>query len=220
MDTAIANNPKIAAVGGQPGVLTKVRGYTQIVLANQDAVSRLSPEKVNDAPLYAHVYFLLRSGHSAEAVELLEANQNRVAANDAALPGALKAFFTSPDRRLGQAQRNQLMNDFNSHVRSNPNVDQFKFALYKMLGRFEIGRKRLTVADSTEDWTWNQLMVVREVGSEDGQTEKYDLLDFARTLHNWGSATFDSDGNKPFVWVNLLLFAGEFESVSLPKGLL
>ena len=40
------------------------------------------------------------------------------------------------------------MSDFNGHVRTNPSVDQFKYALYKIVGRFELNKKTAKVAST------------------------------------------------------------------------
>ena len=133
--------------------------------------------------------------------------------DDWSFPGAFKVFLASAERRLPKAQKDQLSNDFNAHVRSNVNVDQFKYALYKIVGRFELGRKTLKVATTTEDWTWLQLSLVREVRDEPPQ-EQYDLNDFGRLVLKYGSDKFDAGGTRPFAWANLLLFSAQFERVS------
>jgi nuclear pore complex protein Nup93 len=216
MEKQIHANTRIASLGGQPGILNKVRGYTAIQLAARDAESKYHAEKVNGVPLYMYVWYLLRSGHSAEAIDMLADNQQNVKREDSALPGALKSYFAAPDRRLGRGQRDQLMNDFNTHIRGNPTVDVFKAALYKLIGRFDMARKTFKVAaDTTEDWVWGNLMLVREAGSADeGPSEKYDLADFGKFVQDYGSATFDAGGAKWATWVNMLLCAGEFESVN------
>lgn len=217
MNKQNAANARIAAIGGQPGVLEKVRGYSAIQLHQRDAEARYHTEKIDGAPLYMHVWYLLRSGYSAEAVDLLAHNQNRLKREDAALPGALKAYYAAPDRRLGRGQRDQLMNDYNNHIRNNHSVDVFKAALYKLIGRFDLGKKGFKGAvDTTEDWIWGNLMLIRESGnSEDGTAEKYDYADFGRIVQDTGSAHFDGGGAKWYVWLTALLCAGEFESVCL-----
>ena len=159
------------------------------------------------------MYYLLRCGYAEEALDLLSSHQSSLKRDDYTLPGAFKTYLASNDHRLPRAQRDQLYNDFNGHVRSNPNVDQFKYALYKIIGRFELSRKSFKVAATTEDWTWLQLSLVRE-SKDDGPQDQYDLAGLGRMVMKYGNEKFDSNGTRPFAWFNLLLFAGQFELVS------
>lgn len=107
-----------------------------------------------------------------------------------------------------------MYNDFNSHVRNNANVDQFKYALYKIIGRFELARKSLKVASTTEDWMWLQLSLVRENRETDSPQEQYDLNELGKLITKYGNDKFDSNGTRPFAWFNLLLYTAQFEKVS------
>jgi nuclear pore complex protein Nup93 len=111
-------------------------------------------------------------------------------------------------------QKDQLYNDFNSHIRNSSTVDQFKYALYKLVGRFELSRKSVKVATTTEDWMWLQLSLTRESREGESPQEQYDLGDLGELVLGYGSEKFDQEGTRPFAWFNLLLFAGQFERVS------
>lgn len=145
---------------------------------------------------------------------LLSDHQNALKRDDYSFPGALRTCLTSPDRRLPRAQRDQLSNDFNSTIRNNATVDQYKYALYKLVGRFELSRKTMKVASTTEDWMWVQLSLVREGGAGEGPQEQYDLADLGRMVLKYGADKFDEGGRRPFVWFDLLLYTGQFERVS------
>ena len=121
-------------------------------------------------------------------------------------------YLSSAERRLPKAQKDQLYNDFNSHIRNNANVDQYKYALYKIVGRLELSRKTLKIATTTEDWMWLQLSLVREV-RDDSPQEQYDLIDLAKMVAKYGNEKFDAGGTRPFSWFNLLLLTAQFEKV-------
>lgn len=104
------------------------------------------------------------------------------------------------------------MSDFNGHVRTNPSVDQFKYALYKIVGRFELNKKTAKVASTTEDWIWLNLALISE-RPDDGPQDKFTLEDFGTAVQSYGADRFDQRGARPFAWFNLLLFAGQFERV-------
>ena len=169
-------------------------------------------QSVDGIYLWAQVYFLLRCGYFEEALNLLSDHQQSIKREDWSFPGAFKMYLSSAERRLPKTQKDQLYNDFNSHIRNNANVDQFKYALYKIVGRFELSRKTLKIATTTEDWMWLQLSLVREVRDESPQ-EQYDLIDLAKMVAKYGNEKFDADGTRPFAWFNLLLLTAQFEKV-------
>lgn len=211
MNDTIQNNPKEAALGGIPGITNKVRAFTDVTLRSKEAQDTYKPETVNGIKLWAQVYYLLRAGHPSEALTLVEQNQANITKDDWSFPGAFKAFFSSPERRLPKTVRDQLYSDFNAHVRNNPQVDQFKYALYKLIGRFELSKKNVKVAGTTEDWVWFQLSLTRENKDGDPPQEQYDLADLGRHVLKVGSDAFDSNGQRPFKWFNLLLVTAQFE---------
>lgn len=215
IDETIARHPKEAQLGGIPGIRNKVRAYTAVTLRSKEATESFRPEQVDGIYLWAQLYYLLRCGKPNEAISLLSEHVGALSPGDAGFPGALKASLTSHDRRLPKAQRDSLLSDFNGKIRNNPNVDQYKYALYKIVGRFELSRKTLKVASTTEDWMWVQLSLVKEGGGNDGPQEQYDLADLGRMVLKYGADKFDEGGKRPFAWFNLLLYTGQFERVSL-----
>lgn len=216
MDETIAKHPKEAALGGIPGIRNKVRAYTGVVLRNKETLDAFRPEQVDGIHLWAQMFHLLRAGYAAEAQALLADHTNALRREDYSFPGIFETYLSSPSRRLPQGQRDQLFNDFNTSIRSNPDVDQYKLALYKLVGRLELNRKALKVATTTEDWMWVQLSLVRESSSTaaDSPREQYDLADLAHTVRKYGADKFDEGGKRPFAWFNLLLFTAQFELVS------
>lgn len=211
IDDTIARNPKEAALGGVPGIANKVRAYVDVTLRSKEAQDAYKPEVIGGVKLWAHVYYLLRAGYPSEALTLIEANQHNVKRDDWSFPGCFKTFLSAPERRLPKVQRDQLYNDFNAHVRNNANVDQFKYALYKLVGRFELSRKNAKVTSTTEDWVWFQLCLTRENKESDPPQEQYDLADLGRLVLKYGAEKFDSNGTRPFAWFNLLLYTAQFE---------
>lgn len=211
IDDKISKNPKEAALGGVPGITNKVRAFVDVTLRGKEAQDAYRPETVGGIKLWAQVYYLLRCGYTDEAAQLVETHHGSVKKDDWSFTACFKAYLSSPDRRLPKNLRDQLYNDFNGHIRSNANVDQFKFALYKIVGRFDMNRKTAKVAATTEDWVWLQLMLTRENKDGDAPQEQYDLADVAKQVLSYGSDRFDDKGRRPFTWFNLLLYTGQFE---------
>ncbi|WVO19809.1 uncharacterized protein IAS62_001099 [Cryptococcus decagattii] len=211
VDETIARNPKEAALGGVPGIRNKIRAFVDVTLRTKEAREAYKPETVNSTLLWAQTYYLVRCGYIDDALNLVAENQQHISRDDWSFPGCFKSAMQSPERRLSKTQRDQLYNDFNAHIRNNPLIDQFKAALYKLVGRFELNRKTAKVATTTEDWMWLQLNLVRENRDGDAPQEQYDLADLGRLLEKYGSDKFDANGTKPLAWFNLLLFTAQFE---------
>jgi nuclear pore complex protein Nup93 len=134
--------------------------------------------------------------------------------DDPCLLGAIREYRASPNRRISRNIREGLQNDFNAHIRNNSNADQYRYALYKIIGRLDVSRKNLKVAATTEDWLWTQLCLTREQKEQDTPQDRYDLQELATVLNKYGSERYDQKGTRPFAWFNLLLLTSQFEQVS------
>ncbi|BEJ15888.1 hypothetical protein CspHIS471_0504930 [Cutaneotrichosporon sp. HIS471] len=209
IDATIAKNPKEANLGGVPGIANKVRAFVDVTLRSKEQQERFNPQTIDGIKLWAHLYYLLRSGHPSEALALVEDHMHSFS-DDWSFPSAFKAFLSSPERRIPKNLRDQLFADFNGRIRTNPKADQFKFALYKLVGRLDVQRKTAKVAVTTEDWMWFQLSLTRENKDGDPPQEQYDVADLGNLVLKYGSEKFDS-GSKPFLWFNLLLLTAQFE---------
>lgn len=211
IDDTIAKNPKEAALGGVPGITNKVRAFVDVTLRSKETQDAYRCEVVGGIKLWAQTYYLMRAGYAQEALALVETHQHNVKKDDWSFPGSFKTYLSSPERRLPKAQRDQLMNDFNAHLRNSTTCDQFKFALYKLIGRIEINRRVLKVAPTTEDWVWFQLGLTRENIDNDAPQDRFDLTNLADLVLKYGADKFDAGGTRPMAWFNLLLYTGQFE---------
>ncbi|WWC86091.1 uncharacterized protein L201_000962 [Kwoniella dendrophila CBS 6074] len=211
VDEIIAKNPKEAALGGIPGIRNKIRAFVDVTLRSKEARDAYRPESVNGSFLWAQTYYLVRCGYIDEALNQIAENQQHISRDDWSFPGAFKTVLSSTERRLPKTQRDQLYNDFNSNIRNNSNVDQFKYTLYKLIGRFELNRKSVKIASTTEDWMWLQLSLIKDSESSNSPQDQYDLLDLQKLIQKFGHDKFDQNGTKPLSWFNLLLFTAQFE---------
>ncbi|ODN84353.1 hypothetical protein L202_00321 [Cryptococcus amylolentus CBS 6039] len=210
VDETIARNPKEAALGGIPGIRNKIRAFVDVTLRTKESRETYKPETVNGTFLWAQAYYLVRCGYVDEALNLIAENQSHIAREDWSFPGAFKMSMQSPERRMNRTQRDQLSNDYNAHIRNNPATDQFKTALYKLVGRYEV-RKQSKVTPTTEDWMWFQLCVIRENKDDEPEGGPYTLADLGKSLDKFGSDVYDGKGTRPLVWFNLMLYTAQFE---------
>jgi len=160
------------------------------------------------------MYYLLRAGYPDAVEKVAYANEAHLSRDDPCLLGAIREYRASPNRRISRNIREGLQNDFNAHIRNNSNADQYRYALYKIIGRLDVSRKNLKVAATTEDWLWTQLCLTREQKEQDTPQDRYDLQELSSVLNKYGNERYDQKGTRPFAWFNLLLLTSQFEQVS------
>lgn len=126
-------------------------------------------------------------------------------------------FSPSRINSLPKLLRDRFLSEYNQRIRYlASSSDPYKHALYKLIGRVEINRRNVPgVTQTTEDWLWFQLSLVRETeGAGEAPHEKFGLRDLAKVLVKFGEGHFDPKGNKPMLYFQVLLLCGQFERVS------
>lgn len=166
--------------------------------------------------MWARIYYLLRSGHAKEALAFATENEAALQKLEKSFVPYFKAWLDSPDRRLPKLLRDRFLSEYNQRIRYLTDTsDPYKHALYKLIGRVEINRRNVPgVTQTTEDWLWFQLSLVRETeGQGEAPHEKYGLRDLAAVLLKFGEAHFDPKGTRPLLYFQVLLLSGQFERV-------
>lgn len=174
----------------------------------------------NNTPIWARLYYLLRIGASSDALSFATENESALSALEKSFLPYLKAYLDSPARRLPKLLRDRFLAEYNQRIRYlSDTSDPYKHALYKLIGRVEINRRNVPgVTQTTEDWLWFQLSLVREpeggMGvAEEAPHEKYGLRDLAAVLRKFGEQHFDPKGTRPLLYFQVLLLSGQFERV-------
>ncbi|TPX38061.1 hypothetical protein SmJEL517_g00295 [Synchytrium microbalum] len=166
---------------------------------------------VNDTPIWAQVFYLVRTGHTAQALAFVETRQNEF---ENEFVTAFKAWVESPDRRISRPMRDLITSVWSTRF-AKPAVpeDPYKVALFKLLGRCELSKKNpgQEVASNAEDYLWYQLCLVQEDTTDLAPPEKYTIRDVAKHLMGFGSQHFAPPGKPPTIWFQILLLCGEFE---------
>ncbi|KAJ3245597.1 hypothetical protein HDU78_008934 [Chytriomyces hyalinus] len=197
---------------------------------------------------WAHIFYLLRCGLFSEALEYVSDPQGvfvKSNADASRFASWLRSFIETG--AVSNKMRVEIEEEWNARIRpllgvdaasnsaarNNPSfaantpvaaasgqmkVDAFKAALYKILGRCDMGSKTLKgasdVAPSVEDYLWVQLMLVREdvsASSTGSGVDRYTLRDMSRVMRKFGDAHFSPGGRSPHVYFLVLLLVGEFE---------
>ncbi|GAA6062838.1 hypothetical protein JCM10212_001844 [Sporobolomyces blumeae] len=214
VEKTLASRPAEAELGGVPSIQNKVRAFLNVKYLKNGKWSNPSLEIANNTPVWARIYYLLRSGHANEALQFATENEAQIQKLEKSFVAYFKAWLDSPDRRLPKLLRDRFLSEYNQRIRYLTDTsDPYKHALYKLLGRVEISRRNVPgVTQTTEDWLWFQLSLVRETeGQGEAPHERYGLRDLANVLRKFGEGHFDPKGTRPLLYFQVLLLSGQFE---------
>ncbi|GAA6011273.1 hypothetical protein JCM11491_006780 [Sporobolomyces phaffii] len=214
VEKTLASRPAEANLGGVPSVQNKLRAFLNVKYLKNGSWSNPSLEIVNDTPVWARMYYLLRSGHAKEALDFALENERSIQGLEKSFVAYFKAWLDSPDRRLPKLLRDRFLAEYNQRIRyTSSSSDPYKQALYKLIGRVELNRRNVAgVTQTTEDWLWFQLSLIREEeDADEGGFEKYGLRELATVLRKFGEGHFDPKGNRPLLYFQVLLISGQFE---------
>ena len=174
---------------------------------------------VNDIPIWALIYSLLRTGHLVEAVQFIQTPSILASFQtlEPSFPGYLKAYATSPNRNLPRHLLDRLHVEFNQRIRyyKAEEDDPFKFALYKLIGRCDLQKRVMPpkVVTTSEDYLWVQLVLARE---DNSMGDTWGLADIAKGVIKAGRTAWDRSGQRPEGYFLVLILAGEYERVYCP----
>ncbi|KAH9855804.1 nucleoporin-interacting protein NIC96 [Lenzites betulinus] len=208
IERTIQARPQEARLGGDPSVANKIRAYIFLRhYRNGEWEDRI--ELVAGQPIWAKLFYLVRTGHGQEALDEATRFQQAIEHRESSFLSHLRAWVESADRRLPKPHRDQLHAAYNAHMLHSATADPFKLALYKLMGKIDPARRSVAqVTVTTEDWLWLQLSLVDE-------DEFGGLRGLAEVLLSYGERHFDGvpgqKGAKRGVWAGVLLMCGQFE---------
>lgn len=202
-------HPAQAALGGDPSAANYVRAFVAVRLCPGGTWdSRL--ELIDGAPLWARLYYLVRTGHIEDALDEAGAHDAVLNARERSFTAYFRAWAESPERRLPRAMRERLASAYNAHVLYSPSTDPFKLALFKLLGRLDPAKRTVPfVTGGVEDWMWFQLAMVDE-------DEGLGLKELTDVVLGYGERHFEPPKSAvKGIWARVLLLCGAFERVRL-----
>ncbi|KPV73463.1 uncharacterized protein RHOBADRAFT_54687 [Rhodotorula graminis WP1] len=214
VEKTLASRPAEASLGGVPSIQNKIRAFLNVKYQKNGKWANSVLEIANNTPVWARIYYLLRSGHAKEALAFATENEQAIQKLEKSFVPYFKAWLDAPDRRLPKLLRDRFLAEYNQRIRYLTDTsDPYKHALYKLVGRVEISRRNVPgVTQTTEDWLWFQLSLVRETeGQGEAPHEKYGLRDLAAVLRKFGEAHFVPKGSRPLLYFQVLLLSGQFE---------
>ncbi|KAG0324431.1 hypothetical protein BGZ99_001813 [Dissophora globulifera] len=212
IEAAISENPTEAALGGVPSLINTIRAFVQLKYGRYGSSSQPRLEFLNNQAVWAQIYYLFRSGHGKEALELATEIRGSLAPADQPFVDYLNSYLTSEDRALSPSMQERLLSDFNQRIRySSDTVDPYKLTLYKIIGRCELKKRTTPVIGALEDFMWLQLALVRETKSDTMLQDKYDIEDFQKLVLKYGPTYFNPNNNNPLQYFQVLVHSQQFE---------
>jgi len=193
-----------------------------------------SLELFNSFPIWACIFYLIRSGHFSEAIYYINDIDDKVFnhKNDLMFIKYIKIWIDNKFK-LNKEYRDEIKSDWNERIRSSIDQntikgDPFKHCLYKIIGRCDINFKHIpnqTVIPSVEDYLWVHLTLVqngvRKINTAmsaitpnfpstiimDNDTYTYDHM--VNNLLKYDPNYFNQEN----IWNMVLIICGKFENV-------
>lgn len=215
LELEISRNPMEAQLGGVPSVHNKIRASLNLMFAEKGRWVHPTLEIVNNVPIWALIYYMIRSGHLKDALEFTLSNREAFQKLGTGFPLFLQAYAESPVNSLTGSVLESIRKEFNNQVRAygEGGSDPYKFALYKIIGRCELSKKTFPeIVRTKEDWLWLHFSLIYEDSTEVSTLyDKYTLESLRHTVTSFGAEHFDPEGKEPGLYVQILIMCGLFE---------
>ncbi|GEQ68548.1 hypothetical protein JCM33374_g2216 [Metschnikowia sp. JCM 33374] len=191
----------------------------KVITKNNDSKLMAKTLNYNGVPIWALVFYLMRSGLYTEAVDLTKANAEAFNKFDKNFPVYLSHFVKSGGFSLPSELQERISSDYNQTFQfideDAASFDPYKYAVYKIIGKCDLVKKNLPSALnlSIEDWLWFHLSILNEFGSaatSDLLYENYTLENLQKKVVSSGPARFNASSNHP-VYAKTLVMLGLYE---------
>lgn len=220
VESLIAKHPHEAKLGGLPDVQSKIKAYIRLRAARKDLVpDGTGLVDVQGEYVWAIVFYLLRSGNIEEAARFVNDDSNHFKQVDRAFPTYMNNYASSDDRRIQSRKLlDRCTNEYINRSRNAPNMDPYRQACYKIIGRVDLSNRSLDGLNTDiNDWIWLQFNLAREGDrSMEMAGESYGLVELQASIREIGGKHFpkapSEDTNGSFgMFFYLQILAGMFE---------
>ncbi|KAE8148846.1 putative nuclear pore protein [Aspergillus avenaceus] len=199
VENVIAKNPREAQLGGIPTVINKIRAYIRLRAARKDlAPDGTELQLVGQDYCWILIFYLLRCGFVTEAAEYVSQDPGF-----RSLDHKFVTYMTTyaQTRRLPRDLQQKINGEYQQRSRNAPDntVDPYRMACYKIIGRCDLGRRRLEgVNQSVEDWMWLQFSLAREDDrAEEIAGDVFGLEDIQTDITEIGQRVFSKGQEGP-----------------------
>ena len=230
--------PNIAKIGGNPSAINHIKGFLNIILKEDEDIwpsEIVGNEYTNDNyPFWPLMYYLYRSGHLKEAIDLCK---QQMVINKAA---TYQIFYNALVSRIEYRNNGhsgldihcwkELYQEYNTKIQVNNQqnygyqnnhhhnlfIQPYKIALYHIIGYFNIA-KDINLYDqvfkSTEDYIWQKLNLIsnKEIPSWLNNHAINSLNSFQLSITQHGSTYFNPNQQEPLRYFKYLLLSLQFK---------
>lgn len=193
---------------GLPTNINKIKSFIDCKLKNPNNTWKFGNMTiVNNVPIWALIFYLLRAGLMQEALEVAVNNKASFKKVEQSFLTYLKAYVSSKNNKLPIDFSARLHTEYSQHIKSSLDGDPYRLAVYKIIGRCDLTRKNISsVTLSVEDWLWIHFMLIKDdIGDTDPVYERYSLEDFQNIIVSYGSARFTNH------YLQILILSGMYE---------
>ncbi|KAK6465116.1 Nup93/Nic96-domain-containing protein [Scheffersomyces coipomensis] len=192
--------------------LNKVSYFINKVINKEELSKTLN---VNGTPIWALIFYLLRSGSYDEVLDLTIKNRDIFNKFDSNFPVYLKKYVESENHILPSDLSARLHSEFNQQFQfaiDDIDVDPFKYSVFKIIGRCDLSKKTLpsSLNLSIEDWLWFHLSLINEHNESDLIFDNYSLVNLQHKIISLGPKNFNSSSNNP-LYLKSLILVGLYE---------
>ncbi|KAI8075008.1 Nup93/Nic96-domain-containing protein [Gongronella butleri] len=198
-----------AKPGGSLSIVSRLRAFITITFRKNNTWSIPNFEIVQDQPVWALLYMIIRCGRPKEARQLL-LDEPALFVSEPEFVAQLTDYLTSDDLCISEAARSQVVTNYRRL--KGTSADPYKLLLMKVVGRCDLADTHVPrIVSTTEDYLWLQLSLVQEHAINDYHHEQYTLKKFQDTILQYGTKSFDPQGTTPWVYFKVLMASCQFE---------
>lgn len=220
MDEIYTKDDKKSDEFTPPNNINKVSYFINKIIVknnNDEFIDRTL--NVNGVPIWALIFYLLRSGLYIEALELVNTNRDSFSKFDKNFPIYLTKYIENKGWGLPSDLQVKLTNEFNQQFQfisdDSTDFDPYKYSVYKAIGKCDLSKKSLpaSINLSIEDWLWFHLSIINEFDIESSSSiifENYSLENLQKQIISLGPKKFNSSSNNP-LYLKILILVGLYE---------
>ncbi|ODV79710.1 96 kDa nucleoporin-interacting component [Suhomyces tanzawaensis NRRL Y-17324] len=205
--------------------LNKISFFIEKIILKNDSELLSKTLNVNNTPVWALLFYLIRAGLYNDALEFTLKNKDVFNKFDSNFPVYLKKFVESENHvipsELNQRLRAEFTQQFQFYINDSTtgNVDgkfdAYKYSVYKIIGKCDLNKKSLpqSINLSIEDWLWFHLSIINENQFNNESPlvfENYSLVNLQHKIISLGPKNFNTSSNNP-LYLKTLILVGLYE---------
>lgn len=148
---------KTIKMGGIPSFNHRLRAFIDLTFKTSTGWIDDRLEIVNDLPIWAFVFYLMRCGHLDLAAKFVDGNREMFA-NDRKFVSYFEQYVNADYYCVSKPTQEAILADYYKLEYGEKVIDPYKLIVYKIIGRCELHKKSLPdVIRNTEDYIWLQV---------------------------------------------------------------